>query len=136
MSKFEKKTWGYEYVSDNGLVYGVGEVTAEYNVVVDYFEDIIKLFDGNVLIKDCLVDYIYGDLICGEGSDAQKIKDWLDNRISRYENHERTVRFYRDVIGRENTLYTCYLGFAEKKDEQSTMIPAATLLKMAREDSV
>lgn len=134
MSKLEKKPWGYEYLSDNGIAYAVGEVTAEYNVVIDSFDDVSELFDGNVLIKDHIVDYVHGNLMCGDESDAEDIKDFLDERIAQYENHERTVRFYRDVQGVEDTLYKCYLGFDYEKHEVATRIPLATLLKMARED--
>ena len=131
MSKLEKKPWGYEYLSDNGIAYDVGEVTAEYNVIIDHFEDICELFDGTVLIQDHLVDYVHGNLICGDWLD---VKDFLDDRIDRYENHERTVRFYRDVQGAEDTLYKCYLGFEDEESECAVKIPTSTLLKFARED--
>lgn len=134
MSKLEKKPWGYEYVSDNGISYEVGEVTAEYNVVIDGFTDIDELFDCNVLISDHLVDYVHGNLMYGDESDVADIKDWLDDRINRYENHERTVRFYRDIKGVEDTLYECYLGFEDEECEKATKIPTSLLLKMARED--
>lgn len=135
MSKFEKKEWGYEYTSDNGITYDVGESFGEYNVVVDNFIDICELFDTNILIKDYLVDYVYGNLMNGDESDIENIKDWLDRRITQYENHERTIRFYRDIKGREDTLYECYLGFAEEKREQAVRISTGPLLKMIREDS-
>ena len=134
MSKLEKRSWGYEYLSDNGISYSVGEVTAEYNVIIDHFEDICELFDSIVLIHEHLVDYVHGNLMHGGDSDAEEIKDWLDGRIAQYENHERTVRFYRDVSGAEDTLYACYLGFEEEKSEEATKIPASALLRMARED--
>lgn len=134
MSKLEKKPWGYEYLSDNGIAYDIGEVTAEYNVIVDTFMDISELFDGNVLIKDHLVDYVHGDLMYGDESDVEDIKDFLDGRIAQYENHERTVRFYRDVQGVEDTLYKCYLGFDYEKYDAATKIPVTMLLKMIRED--
>ena len=39
-SKLEKRPWGWEYVSKSGLEYAIGEVTVEFNVVVDLFGDI------------------------------------------------------------------------------------------------
>ena len=134
MSKLEKQPWGYEYLSDNGISYTVGEATAEYNVVIDNFDDISELLDGTVLIHDHLVDYVHGNLMYGDDFDLEDIKDFLDYRIEKYENHERTVRFYRDVRGSEDTLYTCYLGFEEEKSEDAVKIPTSVLLKMARED--
>ena len=136
MSKLEKMAWGYEYTSDNGIAYEVGEVSSEYNVIVDNFLDICELFDGNILIKDCLVDYVYGDLMSDDEGDVDDIKGWLDKRIAQYENHERTIRFYRDIVGREDTLYKCYLGFAEERCEQSTRISRERLEEIAREDRV
>ena len=134
MSKLEKKPWGYEYLSDNGISYTVGEATAEYNVVIDSFDDISELFDGTVLIHDHLVDYVHGNLMYGDDFDLEDIKDFLDYRIEKYENHERTVRFYRDVNGAEDTLYSCYLGLDEEKSEDAVKIPTSLLLRMARED--
>lgn len=136
MSKLEKKPWGYEYLSDNGIAYTVGEATADYNVVIDSFDDISELFDGVVLIQDHLVDYVHGNLMCGDASDIEDIQDFLDDRIAKYENHERTVRFYRDVQGVEDTLYACYLGFEDEKAEDAVKIPMAVMLRMAREDRV
>lgn len=134
MSKLEKMTWGWEYTSDNDIAYEIGEVSSEYNVVVDNFLDICELFDGSILIKDCLVDYVYGNLMNGDESDADSIKEWLDKRILQYENHERTVRFYRDIVGREDTLYECYIGFAEEKCDQPVRISRERLAEMAEED--
>ena len=134
MSKLAKMAWGYEYTSDNGIAYEVGEVSGEYNVIVDNFLDICELFDGNILIKDCFVDYVYGNLINGDEDDIDDIKEWLDKRITQYENHERTIRFYRDIVGREDTLYECYLGLAEEKREQTVRITREQLAEMAEED--
>ena len=134
MSKLEKKPWGYEYLSDNCISYTVGEATADYNVVIDSFDDISELFDGVVLINDHLVDYVHGNLMCGDESDIEDIKDFLDYRIAQYENHERTVRFYRDVQGAEDTLYSCYIGFSEEKYADAVKIPMSVMLRMARED--
>ena len=136
MSKLEKMAWGYEYTSNNGIAYEVGEVSGEYNVVVDNFLDVCELFDGNILIKDCLVDYVYGDLMNGDEDDVNSIKEWLDKRITQYEKHERTIRFYRDIVGREDTLYECYLGFTEEEREQATIISRERLAEMAEEDKI
>ena len=135
MSKLEKQAWGYEYTSDNGITYEIGEVTSEFNVVIDNFMDICEMFDTIVLIQTRLIDYVYGNLMWGDEDDIADIKDWLDDRIARYENHERTVRFYRDTMGAEDTLYECYLGLDEEKYEESTRISTGALIKMAREDS-
>ena len=133
MSKLEERAWGWEYTSDNGIVYEVGEVSAEYNVVFDRFNDISELFDTIVLLRDHLVDYVYGNL-CGDWIENLEIKTWLDWRISQYENHERTVRFYRDVKDSDDELYECYIGLAEEKHEQAKRISRERLEEIAKED--
>lgn len=134
MSKLEKKEWGYEYTSDHGITYEIGEISDEYNVILDSFSDVWEMFDSNVLVKDGLVDYVYGNLIHGDEFEVEEVKKWLDWRIPHYENHERTVRFYRDIIGREDTLYECYIGFAEEKYGQAVRISREQLAEMAEED--
>lgn len=134
MSKLEKKIWGYEYTSDNNIAYEIGEISGEYNVIIDSFSDIWEMFDTNILIKDKLVDYVYGNLIHGDEPEVEQIKKWLDWRIPYYEEHERTIRFYRDIVGREDTLYECYIGLAEEKCDQAVRISKEQLAKMAEED--
>ena len=61
-SKLINKPWGWEYVSKNGIEYLVGEVTADFNVVIDDFNDINELFDCEAIILAKPIDYVYGDL--------------------------------------------------------------------------
>ena len=135
MSKLEKQEWGgYEYTSNSGIVYEIGEVSSEYNVIVDNFMDISELFDANILIHDKLVDYVFGNLMNGSKYEIEEIKQWIDDRIFKYENYERTVRFYRNVMGSEDSLYECYLGLEDEEYEEAIRISAGQLLQMARED--
>lgn len=136
MSKIEKRAWGYEYTSDNNIVYEIGEISGEYNAIIDSFSDIWEMFDTNVLIKDKLVDYVYGNLIRGDDFEVEQIKNWLDWRIPHYENHERIVVFYRDIVGKEDTTYECYIGFAEEKYERPVRISRERLAEMAEEDKI
>ena len=62
MSKLEKTRSGWEYTSDMGITYAVGEVSTEFNVVIDEFMDVHELFDCEAMIKNALVTYVYGDL--------------------------------------------------------------------------
>ena len=132
MSKLEKQAWGWEYTSDNGILYEVCETTSEFNVITDPFMDVLEMFDCNILERVHFVDYVFGDM----DSETEHIKQWIDERIARYENHERTIRFYRDVVGREDTLYECYLGFAEEKHEHITRISRERFAEMAEEDRI
>lgn len=130
MSKLIRYAWGWEYTSDNGILYEVSETTSELNVITDTFMDVIEMFDCNLLEQVHFVDYVFGDM----DYETEHIKQWIDERIARYENHERRIRFYRDVVGREDTLYECYLGFAEEKHEQPVRISRERLAEMAEED--
>ena len=62
MSKLEKKYGAWIYTSDGGHEYTIGQITTEYNVIIDEFCDIIDLFDTNVLVYDKLITYFYGDM--------------------------------------------------------------------------
>lgn len=126
-----RKPWGWEYTSENGAKYTVGPVTTEFNVVVDDFEDINELFDCEALIKSHLVDYIYGDLDTG----SKEIKDWLDWRIERYEKHERTIKFYTNLMKRDDVdvLYECYIGTEEQSDEETKKISVNKMHEIAKE---
>ena len=130
MSELTKCAWGWEYTSDNGILYEIGEVTSEFNVIKDPFMDILEMFDCNILEQAHFVDYVFGDI----DDETEHMKEWIDERIARYENHERTIRFYRNIIGREDTLYECYLGLAEEKHEQAVRISRERLAEMAEED--
>ena len=116
-SKLRKQKWGWEYVSINGNKYSVGPVTMDFNVIVDDFDDINELFDYEALVHSHLVDYVYGDL----ETDTDAIKEWIDQRIERYEDHERTVKFYTNIWSRDdcNILYECYIGLDVFKRQET-----------------
>lgn len=130
-SKLRKQRWGWEYVSKNGNKYSVGPVTAEFNVIVDDFDDINELFDCEALVHSHLVDYVYGDL----ERDTNEIKEWLDERIERYENHERTVKFYTNLWSRDDCdiLYECYLGLDVFKKQETVNMSKELLYRTAEE---
>lgn len=130
-SKLRKQRWGWEYVSKNGNTYSIGPVTAEFNVVVDDFEDINTLFDSEAIVHSHLVDYVYGEI----ESDLDGIKDWLDRRIDRYEKHERTVKFYTNHLNRNDVdvLYECYIGTEEKRRETTRKIERNRMMRIAEE---
>jgi hypothetical protein len=130
-SKFIKQRWGWEYTSSNGNTYSVGPVTAEFNVVVDAFEDINELFDGEAIVYSNLVDYVYGEI----EDDPEDIKRWLDWRIDRYEKYERTVKFCTNLLKRSDvdTLYECYIGLEKKKRSETRKIERNRMLRIAEE---
>ena len=122
-----RERWGWEYTSENGNKYTIGPVTPEFNVVVDDFEDINQLFDCNTWVGSHLVDYVYGDL----KTDTDGIKDWLDRRISKYEKHERTVKFYKSYTS--DILYECYIGTEEPRAYGAINITKHQMHRMAKE---
>lgn len=130
-SKLTKKHWGWEYVSKNGIEYAVGEVTAEFNVVVDEFNDINELFDCEAIILAKPIDYVYGDL----ERDSKEIKAWLDERIETYETYERTVKFYPNLMKRDDAgvLYECYIGTEKKQINKGKRISVERMLDIAEE---
>jgi hypothetical protein len=130
-SKLRKQRWGWEYVSKNGNTYSIGPVTMEFNVIVDDFDDINELFDYEALVHSHLVDYVYGDL----EEDADIIKEWLDERIERYEDHERTVKFYTNLWSRNdsNVLYECYLGLDIHKEQETVNMSKTLMYRTAEE---
>lgn len=128
MSKLEKKYGAWIYTSDRGHEYTIGQITAEYNVIIDEFGDIIDLFDTNVLIYDKLITYFYGDM-----DDDDTVK-YVDKIIDHYEKHQRKVKFVRDIVGRENTLYEVYLGTEEEKEEVPKRISCMDMFMIAKED--
>ncbi len=107
MSKLEKDGRGFwNYTSKSGVVYDVDEASADFNIITDVFKDYWDN-ENDIYISDKLIDYVFGDL----ETDADEIKDWIDNRIEFYEKHERMVRWYRD-----NKAYKSYIGTEEPKE--------------------
>ena len=128
MSKLEKKYGAWIYTSDRGNKYTIGQITEEYNVIIDEFDDIIDLFDTNVIVYDKLITYFYGDM-----NDDDTVK-YVDKIIDYYEKHQRKVKFVRDVVGREDTLYEVYLGIEEEKEEVPKRISCMDMFRIAKED--
>lgn len=129
MSKLEKKYGAWIYTSDIGNKYTIGQITEEYNVIIDEFDDIIELFDADVLVHDKLITYFYGDM------DDKDTKEYVDEVIDDYERHHRKVQFIRDIMGREDTLYEVYLGTEkEKTDEVPKRISCMDMFRIAKED--
>ena len=130
-SKLIKQRWGFEYVSKNGNEYSIGPVTAEFNVVVDEFEDICELFDCEAFVLAKPIDYVYGDLV----KDTKSIKSWLDWRIETYEKYERTVKFYPNIMARSDhdVLYECYIGTEKKQINRDKRISKERMIKIAEE---
>lgn len=128
MSKLEKKYGAWIYTSDRGNKYTIGQITEEYNVIIDEFDDIIDLFDTNVIVYDKLITYFYGDM-----NDDDTVK-YVDKIIDYYEEHQRKVKFVRDIVGREDTLYEVYLGTEEEKEEVPKRISCMDMFRIAKED--
>lgn len=129
MSKLEKKYGAWIYTSDGGHEYTIGQITTEYNVIIDEFGDVLELFDTNVLVYDKLITYFYGDM-----DDDDTVK-YVDKIIDCYEKHQRKVKFVRDIVGREDTLYEVYIGTEEEKEEVAKRISCMDMFRMAKEDS-
>lgn len=132
-SKLIRKYGAWEYTSKSGLKYTIGEITAEFNVIIDDMDDINEMFDYNALVHSHLVTYMYGNLNSDE--DRDDIKEWIDAIINAYEKHERTVHFYSNLTDRDdiNTLYECYIGTEEYKSDQVKRITKEEMLKIAEE---
>lgn len=131
MSKLEKKYGTLIYTSNSGHKYIIGEITSEYNVIIDEFNDIVDLFDTNILVYDKLITYFYGDM-----NDEDTV-EYIDEMIDNYEKHKRKVKFIRDIVGRENTLYEVYLGTEEEKeDEVPKRISCMDMFRFAKEDRI
>ena len=103
VGKLRKSRCGYEYVSDNGIVYDIGENGAEFNIIIDTFMDYDEKFEKISPFNCHLVDFVMGDI------EDKDVIEWIDKRITRYENHERIIRFY------SNQPYECYIGLKEEK---------------------
>ena len=106
MGKIKQLNYGYEYISDNGIAYDIGENGADFNVIIDTFMDLDEKFDNSPYYSH-LVDYVYGDI------EEKETLEWIDERIKRYENHERVARFDK---------YECYVGLKEEKYEKGVRI--------------
>ncbi len=130
MSKLEKKYGAWIYTSDGGHEYTIGQITTEYNVIIDEFGDVLELFDTNVLVYDKLITYFYGDM-----DDDDTVK-YVDKIIDHYEKHQRKVKFVRDIVGREDTLYEVYIGTEEEKKGTAKRISCMDMFRMAKEDSM
>ena len=131
MSKLERKYGAWEYTSNRGIKYAVGEVATELNVIIDEFPDINELFDYEVLVKDSLVDYVYGNI----EKDLTEIKDFIDEVVDEYEKHKRTVTFYTNHQGRDDSdiLFKCYIGKEKEVKEKSLRISKQYMKKIAKE---
>lgn len=131
MSKLEKKYGAWEYTSKRGIKYSVGEVTSEYNVIIDEFPDVNELFDYEVLVKDALVSYVYGSI----ERDFTEMKDFIDEIVDEYEKHKRTVKFYTNHCGRDDSdiLFSCYIGTEKRVREKSLGISKQYMQKIAKE---
>lgn len=134
-SKLERKYGAWEYTSKSGLKYTIGEVTAEFNVIIDDFDDVVDLFDGNVIVQSHMVTYVYGDIEHGDDEERKDVQEWIDTIINQYEKFERKVRFYRNITGRDcETLYECYIGTEMEVETKVTRVLINELKKMAEED--
>ena len=117
MGQIRKERCFYEYVSDNGIVYEIGENGADFNIIIDNFSDYDEDSDFEELhpYGSILVDYVFGEI------EDPDVIEWIDNRIERYENHERVVRFYNDEF------CECYIGFKEEKRVVRKRVPKEEL---------
>ena len=104
MSKLEKKYGAWIYTSDRGHEYTIGQITAEYNVIIDEFDDIIDLFDTNVLVYDKLITYFYGDM-----NDDDTVK-YVDKIIDYYEKG-----FGKFTFEKKKTTKTVYVSYSVLK---------------------
>ena len=115
MGKIRELSYGYEYVSDNGIAYDIGENGADFNIIIDTFMDLDEKFDDGVPYYPRLVDYVYGDI------EERETLEWIDERIERYENHERVARFDK---------YECYVGLKEEKYEGGVRVSQEEMAEM------
>lgn len=110
MGKIRQLSYGYEYISDNGIAYDIGENGADFNIIIDTFMDLDEKFDKLAPYNLHLVDYVMGDV------EEDDVLEWIGKRIERYENHERVARFY------DHGPCECYIGLKEEKYEQRTRL--------------
>lgn len=100
----------YTYVSHSGVKYEVAEATAEYNIITDYFPDYSKE-NPSIGPHYKIVDYVYGNI----AEEPEEIREWIDQRIDFYENHERTIIFDTGVAHNFERVMA-YIGNEEKMD--------------------
>lgn len=105
MGKIVESRGFYEYVSDNGIAYEIGANGADFNIIIDTFVDYDEKFVEWGPFNFHIVDYVMGEL------DDPELIEWLDERIERYENHERILRFYN------HEPCECYIGLKEEMHE-------------------
>ena len=103
MGRIRKERYGYEYVSDNNIIYDIGENGAEFNIIIDTFIDYDEKFVEWGPFSPHLVDFVYGDI------SNEDVLKWIDERIAQYENHERILKFY------SHGPCECYIGLKEEK---------------------
>ena len=103
MGQIRECRCGYEYVSDNGIVYAIGANGADFHILIDTFTDFYVKYNELAPFNSHLVDFVYGEIY------DEDVLYWLDERIARYENHERVVQFY------DGQFCECYVGLKEEK---------------------
>ena len=116
MGYIRETGYGYEYVSNNGIVYEIGVNGADFNIIIDTFMDYDEICDKFGPFNFHIVDYVMGDL------DDPELVTWIDERIERYENHERVIEFYN------HEPCECYIGFKEEKYKTRKRVAKAELL--------
>lgn len=105
MGKVRESRYGFEYVSDNGIVYEIGDNGADFNIIIDSFMDYDDMCDDFGSFGFRIVDYVMGEI------EDPDVIEWIDERIEQYENHERILGFY------DGEFCECYIGFKEEKHE-------------------
>jgi hypothetical protein len=111
MGKIVESRGLYEYVSDNGIVYEIGANGADFNIIIDSsmdYDDIRDEFFGPFNYH--MVDYVMGEI------EDPDVIEWIDERIERYENHERILKCY------DGEFRECYIGLKEEKHETSKRV--------------
>ena len=123
MGKIRETSYGYEYISDNGIAYDIGANGADFNIIIDTFLDVEEEFETLAPLKSHFVDYVFGEI------DDEDVLEWIDERIQRYEDHERTMRLYVDEP------IECYIGFKEEKYETVKRMSKDELLRLANNNT-
>lgn len=116
MGKIRESRGLYEYVSNNGIVYEIGANGADFNIIIDTFTDYDEKFEKFRPFQYYLVDFVCGDV------EDQDVIEWIDERIERYENNERIIRFY------SHEPCECYIGLKEEKYEMRKRVSLEDML--------
>ena len=116
MGYVRKVRGGYEYVSNNGIVYEIGDNGADFNIIVDSFMDYDEMCDDFGPFNFHMVDYVMGEI------EDPDVIEWIDERIERYENHERILEFYTGEF------CECYIGLKEERHEVRKRLTKEELL--------